>query len=314
MNIHSELLQAGHKFRKELLMMPVAQLKPIIQHMTLRKGIRGKETVGEMTGDIEIRPYKSEKGATDSFGAEPRTLETFMGDVVEEFDPYKLSNTIYGDAVGKDQKSIPMAKKVALRMAQLATKNLAKNIGNAVRNSSGTKTVDLFDGFVTIANKEIAAGRISTEKGNMVDLPVLTFNNVVDKLQEYYQDGSSEELQEQQSKLFLPRNIYNMYCKAYKAETGATPYNTQYKKTFLEGTDDHCELVPSTWLRNSSRLILSTKDNMLVGVDQMSDIEKVRIRECDNPKALQFFMVLYFGTQFETISKEMFNIGKIATS
>ena len=39
-------------------------------------------------------------------------------------------------------------------------------------------------------------------------------------------------------------------------------------------------------------------------MDQMSDVEQAKIRECDNPKALQFFMCMYWGVQFECILPE----------
>ena len=49
---------------------------------------------------------------------------------------------------------------------------------------------------------------------------------------------------------------------------------------------------------------------MLVGMDQMSDQEKAKIRECDNPKALQFFMCMFFGVQFESILPEFLLVSR----
>ena len=48
---------------------------------------------------------------------------------------------------------------------------------------------------------------------------------------------------------------------------------------------------------------------MLIGVDQTSDEEKIEIRRPDNPKVVQFFMKMYFGVQFESISPEVFMAG-----
>ena len=45
------LALSGHKFRKELLQMPVHAMQETVQHMTVRRGIRYAETVGELTGD-----------------------------------------------------------------------------------------------------------------------------------------------------------------------------------------------------------------------------------------------------------------------
>ena len=51
------LALSGHKFRKELLQMPVHAMQETVQHMTVRRGIRYAETVGEITGNIDLGPY-----------------------------------------------------------------------------------------------------------------------------------------------------------------------------------------------------------------------------------------------------------------
>ena len=78
--------------------MPVVALEKTLKHMTIRRGVRGDETVGTYESGAEVRPYKTGKNATDTgrFGA--RTLTTYLGDVVEEFDPYQLFATVYGES------------------------------------------------------------------------------------------------------------------------------------------------------------------------------------------------------------------------
>jgi hypothetical protein len=314
MDITEELKGTGRKYRKELLMMPLAVLSAILSHMTVRKDVRGKETVGEFDMDSELGPYKTKRTAADTSGIELRELETYLGDVIEEIDIVRMSSTIFGGSLGKDKKSTPLAKAIALRTSAKVGAKLAKHLFNAKRNASGDKTKDLFNGFVTTGDKEVTDGNISSAKGNFCDLPILTRDNIVDKLMEMYNDAADEELQGQKTKLFVPRPIYNLYNKGYQDDFGSSPFNKEFKKTFLEGTDDTCEIVPHIGLRDTNRIILSTKENMLIGVDQQSDTEKVRIREVDNPKVLQYFMVMYFGTEFESISKERLCYGKIATS
>ena len=50
---------------------------------------------------------------------------------------------------------------------------------------------------------------------------------------------------------------------------------------------------------------------MLVGTYLMDDYEKIEVRRGDNPFKLQFISTMFFGTQFETISKERFMNAKI---
>lgn len=86
----ARLYESGHKYRKELLAMPLAQLNTLLPHMTLRLGVRGKESVGELDTDAELRPFTGEKNATDATDIQLRTLETFHGSVVKEFIPSHL--------------------------------------------------------------------------------------------------------------------------------------------------------------------------------------------------------------------------------
>ena len=45
MNLEQVLVNSGAKFRKEILAMPVVALEKTLKHMTIRKGVRGDETV-----------------------------------------------------------------------------------------------------------------------------------------------------------------------------------------------------------------------------------------------------------------------------
>lgn len=309
------LKQAGTIYRKDLLAMPLAQLQPVLEHMTMRPNVRGKEAVGEISEGAEIRPYRSAKDAVE--GLPPivlRELETYLGDVVREFDPNLLLGTIFTDRVATPLTEREIARKMSFLMAQSVSNKFYKAIWTAKRNASGQTTMDLFDGFATIIDKEIAAGNLADAKGNLADLGSINEANVVDKLMEAYNDAVSEELQNESNiKLFIPRSIYNMYNKCYLADFGSVAYNKEFKKTFLEGTDDTVELVPMAGLKGTGKLLFSVRRNMLVGCDQMGDMERVEIRRPDNPKALQFFMMLYFGVQLESISPQRLLVGKFTT-
>lgn len=318
MQLDAILVNSGAKFRKEVLLMPIAALMAtVLNHMTLRKGIRGDETVGTADSDAELRPYQSEKGETDSSKFTARTLTTYLGDVVEEFDPYQLFATVYGEQFEDltERKEADVVKNLSLAMANRIAKKLALAIFSGVRNAKGTKTTDLFNGFDTIAAKEITDGNIAAAKGNYLDVEKITEANVGDVLKSIY-DGASEELQEaEELRMYLPKTIKRMYEKWCLAEFGAVVYNTTYNKNVLHGTDENpCQLVALAGQKGSSYIYLSTKPNMLVGCDQKSSREQVKIRECDNPKMLQFFMCMFFGVNFESIASEHLLVAKQAAA
>ena len=317
MELANALVNSSAKFRKEVLFMPIAALMDkALAHMTLSQGVRGDETVGGADSDAELRPYKSEKGATDTTKIIARTLTTFLGDVVEEFDPYLLFTTVYGEQFSDltERKEADIVKTLSMAQAKKISKKLAKAIFSGVRNPQGTTTADLFNGFDTIAATEITAGNISAAKGNYIEVDTITELNAGDVLKAIY-DAASEELEEADGlRLFVPKSVKKKYEKWCLAEFGSAVYNTTYNKNYLHGTDENpVQIVGMTGLAGSNYIYLTSKKNMLVGCDQRSSQEKVKIRECDNPKLLQFFMCLFFGVQFEMIEPEFLLVAKQVT-
>lgn len=306
------LANSAAKYRKELLMMPVIALKTSLDHMTLRLGVRGKETVGQLSGSMEMGPYDPTRKDTTGVGAKGRELETFFGSVIKEFEPNTVAKSIYGDAVlsGSGLTDVKIVQLVVAFLAKQVSKALNKALWSAVRNVEGTTSADLFNGFDTITASEIAAGNISVAKGNLFEFTAaISATNAVDKLKEFFR-AAYDELQGEATKLFISKTIYNAYVDDYQASNASVPYNKEFKKTFLEGSDDLCELVALSNKKTSPYIHLTTKGNMLVGVDQEGDEEKIGV-EKHAAFILQFVMAMFFGVQFESISPERLLVGKL---
>ncbi len=315
---HVELNKAAQKFRKELLIMSVIGLGNTLQHLTLRTGIRYKETVGEMTGPVELMPYtgkvENEGYNLDGITIDGRDLETYLGQAIKLFDPNTLVSSLYGASVTKGDalKDVDINKAVLTLMMRKISDGLNKSIFNAVRNPAGVVTSTLFNGFDTIAATEVAANKLTVAKNNLYEFKdAITSSNAVDLLKAYYR-SCSDELKAEMTKMYLSHTIYDAYCDDYQLTVGAIPYNTEFKKTFLEGSDRRCELVPLIGKKNTPFLQISTKENMLVGVNQQGEEEQIEVRRGDNPFKLQFVTTMFFGTQFETISPEKLLVGKLA--
>ena len=308
------LALSAAKYRKDLLMMPVIALQSSLAHMSLRIGIRGKETVGELDGDIELGPYSETRVDENGVGVKGRDLETYFGSVIKNFSPNSVAKSIYGDSVlsGPGLTSTAITQMVLAYLAKKISKNLNKVLWSAVRNPAGTGTADLFDGFDTITTADMAGAtpKISVAKKNLIELTAaIDANNAVDKLKEIYR-AASDELQGETTKMFISKTVKQAYEDDYQASHGALPYNTAFKKTFLEGSDDTCELVALPNKKNSPYIHLTTKGNMLVGVDQQSDTEKITV-EKHAAFVLQFIMAMFFGVQFESVSPERLLVAKL---
>lgn len=307
----NELKQSAVKYRKDLLMMPTISAKATLDHMSLRPGVAGREVVGQLSGDIELGPYDPNRIDENGVAVTPRVLETYLGSVVKRFDVNEAGKTVYGElyAQGQALTNANIAKAVLVYLSAQLGKKLNQSIWGAKRVVKGTKTSELFDGFDTITAAEIAAGDLSSDKGNYMTVDAITAANAVDTLKSIYR-AASDELQGQQVKMFISRDIYNAYVDDYQATVGAVPYNTEFKKTTLEGSDGLCELVPLVSKKGSSYIHLTPKANMLVGYGAGMADENIRIEKY-HEFLLSYVATMYFGVQFESISPERLMVAKI---
>ena len=310
----AELQKSAVTYRKDLLVMPVIAAEATLQHMTPRPGVAGREVLGQLSGGIELGPYDPQRYDDDGLDIKPRTLETYLGSVIKRFDLNSVAKTVYGSLTtqGEALTSLDLARQVLNYLSMQLGRNLNLHIWNAKRNDTGTKTKDLFDGFDTITQKEIAAGKIDTTEGNFMQLSqAIDESNATDILMSIY-ESADDILQGVPTKMFVPVPVYRAYNKDYLASFGNVVYNTQFKKTYLEGTDNLCELVPLVSKKGSPYIHLTTKSNMIYGYGDGLDSEKIAI-EKHHEFLLSFVATMFFGCQFEAINKERLMVAKLAS-
>ena len=310
----AELQKSAVTYRKDLLVMPVIAAEATLQHMTPRPGVAGREVLGQLSGGIELGPYDPKRYDDDGLDIKPRTLETYLGSVIKRFDLNSVAKTVYGSLTtqGEALTSLDLARQVLNYLSMQLGRNLNLHIWSAKRNDTGTKTKDLFDGFDTITQKEIAAGTIDTTEGNFMQLSqAIDESNATDILMSIY-ESADDILQGVPTKMFVPVSVYRAYNKDYLASFGNVVYNTQFKKTYLEGTDNLCELVPLVSKKGSPFIHLTTKSNMIYGYGDGLDSEKIAI-EKHHEFLLSFVATMFFGCQFEAINKERLMVAKLAS-
>ena len=310
----AELQKSAVTYRKDLLVMPVIAAEATLQHMTPRPGVAGREVLGQLSGGIELGPYDPQRYDDDGLDIKPRTLETYLGSVIKRFDLNSVAKTVYGSLTtqGEALTALDLARQVLNYLSMQLGRNLNLHIWNAKRNDTGTKTKDLFDGFDTITQKEIAAGTIDTTEGNFMQLSqAIDESNATDILMSIY-ESADDILHGVPTKMFVPVSVYRAYNKDYLASFGNVVYNTQFKKTYLEGTDNLCELVPLVSKKGSPYIHLTTKSNMIYGYGDGLDSEKIAI-EKHHEFLLSFVATMFFGCQFEAINKERLMVAKLAS-
>ena len=299
--------KAAIKWRKDLLMLPIIGISDTLQYMTGRPGIRYKENVGTIYADAQFAPYKATRSGDVNLKLDFRTLETHFGNVVAKFEPNSAISTLLGTGAtkGDGQMTTPTALHVLAQIAKGLSEHLNDAMWNGVRNANGDTTKDLFDGFDTITQKEITAGNVSAENGNYMKITEkITSANAVDVAKEIL-FSLDPRLRSQELLMFCSQDFADKYNEAYLMSHGGIAYNTQYAQGSVEGSNGRLKLVPLYNKADSKFIHICPKSNMLVGYDQMGDIESIMVKEYE-PFILTYIATMFFGVQFESIDKRRF--------
>ena len=312
-----EYQEAAHKWRKELLMLPIIGCEETLQHMTRRPGIRYKESVGELTGSAQFAPYKSSRRTDADLHLDFRTLETFFGSVCALFDPNTAASTLLGMMSGSTKgdglKQTVQAREVLALISRGLSEKLNNAIWSAVRNANGDTTQDLFNGFDTITSAEISEGNIAAAKGNYLklteEITELNACTVAKKIL----FSLDPILRAQDLNMYCTQEFVDMYNESYQTMHGALPYNLGYEKNTVEGSNNKLHMIPLTNKLGSSFIHIAPKSNMLVGFDQMSDQEQVLVDRIP-PFELMYTATMFFGVQFESIDRRRLKVIELASA
>lgn len=309
-----ELNKSFHKFRSDLLLMPVYGLQKALPYMTVRPGVRYKETVGELTGDMELRPFSYTAIDTNDVKIKGRTLETFLGNAVKSFDPISVVQSIYGSELTQPTeslKNVPITKKVwTLLMGQLS-RHLYEALFTAKRDEAGTTTATLFNGFQTIADQEVTDGNMSADLGNYHELAAaIDSTNALDTINEVW-DAMDDHLKDERTFMLMTPSAKTAYQRDYQTTHGALPYNLGFDKTFIEGSEQRCQMVGLSCMPKDT-IIVTTRRNLLVGVATSGPQTNFEVRpSLTSHWLIDFVASMFFGVQFESISKERLLYAKV---
>mgnify|MGYP006934517875 FL=1 len=307
------LKKSATQYQKELLIMPVTSAQATLQHMQGMPGLKGNLVLSEINGEAELAPYKRTNVKDAEIGITARTLEMYLGNCAYNFDPNELWGTIYGSLVtqGEALKGVDINKSILMLATARMGKKLNMAIWNAKRNADGSTTKDLFNGFDTITDSEKLSEGIKADNGNYLQLTEdITEANAIDTFQKIY-DAASDELQSQPVKIYCSKDIYSAYNRNYQLLHGALPYNTEFKKTYLEGTDGLWEFCPLASKKGSKYIHIAPQSNMIYGYGAGENPGETLDLGKYAPWALTLEASMAFGVQFKTLSQEMLFVAEL---
>lgn len=301
------LVDSGHQFAKDFLTMPQAVLAKSLKFLNKIAGVHGKITFSKLKSGAQWKPYKyGEFNPSNSTSFHPRTLETFHLELDEEFDPASVYSTVFGKVLKKDRTSLEVVRAAVAEMARQSSGNLTKTIWTGVRNEDGETSLDNFDGFDTIIAKEKVAGNISRTLGNYFQSGKLTEYNIGDKLMLLWTTMTHLLKDNETLYLYMPSNVREMYDKWYNNNYNGANYTNEYNQRVLVGTNQRCVIADMAGMDDVKHIIFTTKDNMIVGFDGESNMERFEIRVPNNPKMVQVFAETFMGCQILNLEKECF--------
>lgn len=316
-NVDQVLQETARTYRQQLLRMPTKGLAKSLKYMTLRPGIRVSETVGEITGDAQFGPYDETRISNSNVKITPRTLRVFLGSVIMPFSPNSVYSTIWGanETMGDALKNVPIAKQVLDLLSIRLGVNLNKVLFTAVRNDQGTLSKDLFNGFDTIAKTEFTSQKLTEALGNLCVItdaingevdkngdPCINKNNVIDVARAIC-EAADENLMDEECFLYVPKRFKTLYEEAYTEHYGSVPYNKEYHKSYVTGYEN-VKFAPLSNKKGAPFFQLTTKSNMLVGVNETQNDEREKLMIDRNRLSLEYIATKFFGCEYESINKE----------
>lgn len=294
------------KWQPTLLDLPIRAAMDVLKFMHGITGLRGKMKLGEISADSQFAPFKKTRKSDADVNISYREIETFLGNVVEEFAPvdYAFLSMGYDDPIlGEKIKNASTTALVLFHLAKARGQHIAQAVLTGVRNEEGDTTLDLCDGLVTIAKKEITAGKISAALGNYIKLTdAFTMSNACDLLKEEVVFKLNPFLRRENNVLLCAPELVDMYNESYQSTHANLNYNTAYNQPFVEGSSNRLTLVGVPEMAGQKHLILTQKDNMWWATDNKSDESFVDIMRKDH-YTLSSAANMFLGTQFRSIDK-----------
>ena len=302
-----EYQKAAEKWRQQLLLLPMLSCKDSLRFMTGIPGIRNKEHVGTAKSNAQFGPYKADKNSSSTTEVKYRELETFFGNVCEDFEPNSVVTMLLGQNasfLGEGQKTAPSAKLVIASVLKSLGESLHNVLFTAKRNAEGDTSADLFNGFITIADAEVTAENISEAKGNL--LKITTGFSEADALDvaKSIERKAHPVLRATEKFLYCSPEFADAYNDAYMLTHGGIVYNKKFEQAVVEGANNKTTLAPLTCLAGSSKFFLAPKSNMLYGYDSLSDQERIQVDRF-KPFMLTLSAAMFFGVQFYSIDPRM---------
>ncbi len=250
------------------------------------------------TGKL-LRPQKYDNAwnaGPDKVKMAPRILKVRPAKFDLEFIPASHWKTWLGynrRAGSANQHYIPFERWILMHLAKEVAEEIQVDIlWKGQHDANGTTPGTVCDGFEKIIEDSItAAGDFDVPAAQVVDVGTITSANAYDQAL-LVARALPEKLRSRMTKAFMTWNIADSYNDDYTATIGAAPFNTDFNKTRINGTNS--TIVRTVGMSNG-KILISEPSNLYVGMDLESDLNQLTFEK--NRRGLDVMFDCQLGVQ-----------------
>lgn len=278
----------------------------IDDRITVLDGVKDQQPlIHSVTGDL-VQPGgdpTSFDTTANAFDMQPRILQVRPWKIDLTFYPQLMERQWLGylKSNGSDPTEIPFAQYFFSEITKKANENIRVSaLFEGTYNASGTTPADIFDGFNHIIADEITATNITP-----VATGVVSSSTIIDDVEEVY-DNLHEAAKGVEGQVLVSPTLFDWYVRLYRSTYGG---NNNYEgmqkgEVLIDGTMYTLKREPG--LAGSQRIIATTKENLVYGVDVSGEENNIRVEQ--NRRAVEVMVDAKAGAQLRDISTRALSV------
>lgn len=226
----------------------------------------------------------------------PRTLETEDAKVDLQITPATYRRKWMAKLMKKgwNEEDLPFMEYLLEKIMEKIANELDLGVWKYTKSGS-----DWMNGLKVIIATEITATNLTP-----VVTGVISVSNAIESLEAVYK-SLPDAYREMECVIFVSRAVKDLYDSQYKNDNQSLPYNTEFKKTFLDCSEGMCSIEVMPGLAGSQRLLCTPADNVIIGVDLEGDAFKLKMEQ--NKRFLDIWVDFNYGVQIALLGAAAVN-------
>jgi hypothetical protein len=259
------------KHKAGLFMLAYAAMT-VFNDVTVYPDVKNKLIMSTLITKDFVKPFNTTfTGTADAFKFVPRELDVRVGKGELQIFPEKFRQTYLAymqtPGVARTPQDLPFAGYIMEAMFKQFGQELnSQTVYNGVYDAAGNNAAAVADGYGTILAGLITDGDVSPTVLGAVDS-----TNALEQYKELWR-GIPEKNRDHAGytwTAFMSRSKYEAYTDNLDNLQINTGRGDDIPNTrFLRGSEQKLELRPVSWMSGSNRILITPKENIVMGTDQ----------------------------------------------